>query len=173
MATKPVSTDRLSSSTVLIIALLIANLGLSSYIAFRPSPRPNAEFSKDAPTFAITELEANKAAETVVPLYNEKNISALYERFDPLAKVQFTKEQLAGQIEKLSTLIGGIESYAYSHATVAGIQGGRTYYSLHYKVRLKGGPFPFGELTLTVVRNADGLGIFGLFINGNTGQRGQ
>lgn len=167
------SNDNPSASTVLIIALLIANLGLSSYIAFHPPAAPIAETAKDAPTSAIATREANKLADAMVPLYNEKDISALYSRFDPLAKVQFTKEQLAEQIEKLSGVIGKIESYAYSHATIAGTQEGRTYYTLHYKVRLTGGPLPSGELTLTVVRNGEDLGLFGFFVNGSTTVRGQ
>jgi hypothetical protein len=165
--------DRTSPATVLIIALLVANLGLSAYTAFRPLPAPAAEPSKEAATSAIADAEAEKLAKAIVPLYNEKNLSALYDRFDQLAKVQFSQEQLTTQMEKLSTLIGHIEGFAYSHATVAGTQGGRTYYTLHYKVRLSGGPMPTGDMTLTVVRKAEGLGLFGFFINGRTDQQSQ
>ena len=76
-------------------------------------------------------------------------------------------------MEKLGTLVGRIEGCAYSHATVAGTEGGRTYYTLHYKVSLSGGPIPNGDLTITVTRNADGLGLFGFFINGSSNLRGQ
>jgi len=76
-------------------------------------------------------------------------------------------------MEKLAAVIGHIEGYAYSHATVAGAEGGRTYYTLHFKVSLSGGPFSTGDLTITAARNADGISLFGLFINGTTGQRSQ
>ncbi|MFI5335850.1 MAG: hypothetical protein ACHQ5A_03650 [Opitutales bacterium] len=167
------TTERTSTATVLIISLLIANIGLSTYTAFRPLPAPAGELSKEAATSAITDGEANKMAGAMVPLYNERNVSALYERFDQLAKVQFTKEQLTTQMEKLGTVIGRIDGYAYSHATVAGNQGGRTYYTLHYKVSLSGGPFPTGDLTITVARNAEGLSLFGFFINGTSGPQNQ
>ena len=38
------TTDRMSAATVLIIVLLIGNLGLSAYIAFRPIPVPAARW---------------------------------------------------------------------------------------------------------------------------------
>jgi hypothetical protein len=164
------SDNRPSTSTILIIALLVANLGLSAYTAFRPVPAPAVGLSKDEVTSAISSIEAIKLEEALVPLYNAKNVSALYERFDPLAKVQFTKEQIAAQMEKLSTFLGHIEGCAYSHATMAGTQGGRTYYTLHYKVSLSGGPIPNGDLTITVARNVEGLSLFGFFINGGTSQ---
>ncbi len=154
-----------------MIALLVANLGLSAYIAFRPSSVPTAAPAKDATTTAISEGEANKLADTLVPLYNQKDFSALYDRFDRLAQAQFTKTQLTEQIEKLGSLLGRIEKYAYSHATVAGAQSGRNFYTLHFKVSLSGGPIPNGDMTLTVARIGDGLGLFGFFVSGGTARR--
>jgi len=169
------TTDRLSAATVLIIVLLIANLGLTAYTAFRPTPAAVAATGKeattaaDAATAAVGKGDASQLAEIIVRLYNKKDLSMLYEQFDPLARVQFTKEQLSAQMEKFNTLIGRIESYAYSHATLAGNQDGRTYYTLHFKVSLSGGSFSVGNMTFTVVRNAEGLGLFGFFINGTSG----
>ena len=131
-------------------------------------PPPAAVPQKDVASSAIAKVEADKLSEVLIPLYNQKNVSSLYDQFDPLAKVQFTQIQLAQQIEKLGSVLGLIEGCAYSHAAVAGDQGGRTYYTLHYKVSLRGGPLPTGTMTLTVVRNADGLGLFGFFINGGS-----
>lgn len=165
--------DRIPAATVLIIALLIANLGLSSYIAFRPQTTSAVDASKESAAAEVDAQEADKLAESILPLYNQKNISALYERFDQLAKVQFTQEQLTAQIEKLHSLLGRIERCAYSHATVAGTQGGRIFYTLHYKVSLAGGPLPMGDMTLTVTRNAESLGLYGFFVNGSTGPRPQ
>jgi hypothetical protein len=167
------NSERTSVATILIIALLLANLGLSAFIAFRPAPVPTGQSPKDDATSAVSKSEANKMAAAMVPLYNEKNSTALYEQFDRLAKVQLPREQTIAQMEKLYPLIGRIEDYAYSHATVAGAQGGRTYYTLHYKVRLSNGSFPSGDMTITVVRNAEGLSMFGFFINGTTGQQSQ
>lgn len=156
-------------ANVLIITLLVANLGLSSYIAFRPSPVTNAGSSNKEVSTAIKEGEANKIAATVIALYNAKNTEALYEQFDPLAKAQFTRQQLDSQMEKLSSLLGRVENCAYSHATAAGNQNGRDYYVLHFKVGLSGGPFASGDLTLSVSRTTGGLGLFGFFLNGRSG----
>jgi hypothetical protein len=164
------TTERMSAATVLIIALLIGNLGLSAYIAFRPSPTPTAMPSKEIATPDIATDQAKKLSGALIPLYNQKDIPALYDLFDPVAKVQITRDQVAAQIEKLATILGRIEDCAYSHATVAGIQEGRTYYTLHYKVSLSGGQLRAGNMTLTVVRNPDGLGLFGFFLNGSSAQ---
>lgn len=162
------STDKIPATTVLIITLLVGNLGISAYIAFRPTP-PAAP-SKEAATSDITTDEAKKLSESLIPLYNQRNVTALYDRFDPLAKVQITKDQVAAQVEKLATLLGRVKDCAYSHATIAGAQGGRTYYTLHYKVSLSGGQLPTGTFTLTVARNANELGLFGFFIGGDSRQ---
>ncbi len=164
------STERISATTVLIIVLLVANLGLSTFIAFRRSNVVEERSAKEVTTSEIAEGEANKMGETMVALYNSRDVDALYRQFDPLAQVQFTKEHLAAQVEKLALVIGQIESYAYSHATAAGIQGGRKYYVLHYKVKLVGGTLPNGTMTISVSRKPDGLSIFGFFINGTTNQ---
>jgi hypothetical protein len=158
-----------SSTTILIIALLVANLGISAYTAFRPSLRSGTSPAERIATSEITKAQAEKIADTVIPVYNTKDSSALFDLFDPLAQIQFTKEDLATQIEKLSVLMGQIDSSAYSHATIAGNNDGRTYYTLHYKVRLTGGQIPTGEMTLNVVKNGTGLILYGFFIKGNTG----
>jgi hypothetical protein len=155
-----------STTNVLIIVLLVANLGLSAYTAFRPSPAPAVEGTKAKTTSAVGVAEADKIAESIVGLYNTKDTAALYDKFDQLAKVQITKQHFSSQMEKMVPLIGRIESFAYSHATSAGTQNGREYYILHYKVSLSGGPFSAADMTITVTRNADGLGLFGFFING-------
>ena len=143
------------------------------FIAFRPTPIPAVGSPNETTTSAVASNEADKMAAVLVPLYNKKNTAALYDQFDSLAKIQITKEQMTAQMGKLSTLIGRIDSYAYSHTTMAGTQGGRTFYTLHYKVRLSEGQLPTGDMTLTVTRNAGGLSLFGFFINGTTNQQGQ
>jgi hypothetical protein len=155
-------------ANVVIIMLLVANLGLSAYTAFRPLPATNAGSPDVAVTTAIKEQEANKIAATVIAEYNAKNIQALYELFDPLAKAQFTKQQFESQMEKLSSVLGHVDNCAYSHATSEGNHNGRDYYVLHYKVGLSGGPFSSGDLTISVSRTPNGLGLFGFFINGTS-----
>ena len=165
------NTEKASSTTILIIALLFANLGLSAYTAFRPSSKDgaNANSPKRVSTSEITKAQAEKLADTVIPVYNRKDTNALFALFDPLAQVQFTKEDLTTQIQKLVVLMGQVESSAYSHATVAGNDDGRTYYTLNYKVKLSGGQIPTGEMTITAAKSGTGLSLFGFFIKGNTG----
>lgn len=163
------NTEKASPAIYLIIALLVANLGLTAYIALRPLPRDEANSTESDSTSEITKAQAEKLASVVIPIYNRKDTNALFDLFDPLAQVQFTKEDLTTQIGKLTVLMGQIESSAYSHATVAGKNDGRTYYTLHYKVKLSGGQIPTGEMTITAAEGDSGLSLFGFFIKGVTG----
>lgn len=161
-----------SSFRYFVIALLTANLGLSIYIAFKPQTTANTEQDAGSSSSAISSKDATALADRIVPLYNANNENALYDQFDELAKVQISKEQLIEQLSKLGTIIGKIDSYVYSHAVTLGTEGGRTYYKLIYKVRLSGGPFSQGEMTLTVTTGEKGLGLYGLFVNGTSRQSG-
>lgn len=162
------ASGRLPISTTLIIVLLTINIGLTAYIAFGTRSGPSAVLSEKTTTNAISRAEADKLAAEIVPLFNAGDIPTLYARFDPLAKVQFTQEKLATDMEKLGKLLGSIKECAYSHAELAGKQGGRTYYFLYYEVRLSGGTFPTGELKVTVTRTDTGISLFGFFLNGKS-----
>lgn len=162
--------ERPSVATILIVVLLMANLGMTTFIAFRSPPSAGGASTQAETTSDVTVSEANKMGEAMVALYNSRNIDAIFNQFDPLAQVQFSKEQLATQVEKLVSVVGRIESHAYSHATAAGSQGGRKYYVLHYKVRMSGGTLPNCTMTITVSRKPEGLSLFGFFINGTTNQ---
>lgn len=150
-----------------IIALLVLNLGVTSYSVFRPvAPSQTKEESKKKPD--VSDAEANSLAAEVTRLYNSKDSTGLFNRFDSLAKAQLTQAQLSAQLDQLYPVMGTISDAAFSNSALAGSEGNRDYYNLNYKVRLTGGPFETGEMKLTVTRREGGLGLVGFFINGSS-----
>jgi hypothetical protein len=150
-----------------IIGLLLLNLGVTSYLVFKPSSSAVATESA-ASTSNVSEVEANKLAAEVTKLYNAKDDTALFNKFDSIAKAQLTQEQLTAQLSQLYPLMGTISDTAFSSAVLAGSDSGRDYYNLNYKVRLTGGPFNTGDMKLTVTRREGDLGLVGFFINGTS-----
>ncbi|PIQ36283.1 MAG: hypothetical protein COW59_13350 [Lysobacterales bacterium CG17_big_fil_post_rev_8_21_14_2_50_64_11] len=106
------------------------------------------------------------AAQAIATIYNRQDITALYAKFDQLARIQITQQQLSDQISRLHNLIGDVDEIAYSHAELAGTKDGRTFYNLHYKVTLVSGPFKQATLKLSVVKADAGYSLFGFFLNG-------
>jgi hypothetical protein len=150
-----------------IIALLLINVSITAYSVLRESPsarQPDSAESK----LHISDSQASDLAGDLVKLYNAKDSVALYQKFDSLAKAQLTQEQLTSQLTQLYPVLGTISDTAFSNAVMAGSDGGRDYYHLNYKVRLKGGPFTAGDMRLTVTPREGGFGIMGFYINGTS-----
>jgi len=165
------ASERSSIVDYVIIGLLLLNLGVTSYLVFRPS-QSDATTGSAETTIDVSEAEANSLAAEVTKLYNAEDNTGLFNKFDSLAKTQLTQEQLAGQLDQLYPVMGTISDAAFSSAVLAGSEDGRDYYNLNYKVRLTGGPFISGDMKLTVIRRDGGLGLVGFFING-TNQPGR
>ena len=161
------ATQRSPLIDVAIIALLLLNLGATSYIAFRPTESATATTMATKPA-DVSEVEALELAKLAMKLYNGQDSATFYEAFDGIAKAQLTQEQLAAQLDQLYPVIGSVSDAAFSSAVLAGNDGGREYYNLNYKVRLTGGPFSSGDMKLTVIRRDGQLGLVGFFINGTT-----
>ena len=150
----------------LLLLLVSANLALTAYVVLRPAPA-GATAAAVVDKSVISESNANALAKDVVALYNKSDPSALYAKLDNLARVQISQEQLTQQVQKLHSLLGDVTNYAYTNAEVAGTHDGKTFYNLNYNVALSGATFAHGTMKLTFVRNADGFGLVGIFINGS------
>ena len=163
------ASERSTAFNYVIVGLLVLNLGVTSYLAFRPGS--SSTTTEPAKTKVdVSESEASRLADEVVKLYNAKDNVGLFAKFDSLAKAQITQEQLTAQLNQLYPVMGTISDAAFSDAVLAGSDGGRDYYNLNYKVRLTGGPFISGDMKLTVTRREGGLGLVGFFINGTSRQ---
>ena len=146
--------------------LVSANLALTAYVALRPAAAGTAATAALGKS-VISESEANDLAKDVVALYNKSDPGALYAKLDNLARVQISQEQLTQQVQKLHSLLGDVTNYAYTNAELAGTHEGRTFYNLNYQVALSGAAFAHGTMKLTYVKNSDGYGLVGIFINGS------
>lgn len=163
-----------SNWPILLLTILVTiNIGLTSYVAFRPSVAVTTTPSAAVPDSVISEAEATSLAKDLIPLYNNQDVSGLYQRFDALARVQFSEKQLSEQLIKLVPSFGTVNDFAYSYANISGTDAGRTFYTLHYKVQLSGAAFEHGDLTLTVTKKDKGLALFGFFINSSTRSKNQ
>jgi hypothetical protein len=105
-------------------------------------------------------------AKTLIDRYNASDVNGVYAMFDDFAKAQFSQEQLAGQVKKLHSVLGSIGTYAFDRTELAGTDAGRTFYNIHYKAALSGGPFSHGALKITVVKRGSDLRLVGFFLNG-------
>ena len=156
-----------------LIFLVTINIGMTAYVAFRPSVVSVPEKSGAVAESVISQASAKDFANGIVSLYNQKDGSGLYAKFDDLARVQFSKEQLAEKLLKLHSLLGNVGEVAFSHAEIAGTNDGRTYYNLLYRVTLVGGQFAHGTMKLTVSQGPSGFSLYGFFLFGGEDQAAQ
>lgn len=155
-----------------VIALLLLNLGITSYTALR-STSPHSLSDASKAELNISEADANALAAEITKLYNAKDDVGLFNKFDSIAKAQLSKEKFKAELDQLYPLMGTISDSAFSSSVLAGSEEGRDYYNLNYKIKLTDGQFNSGDLKLTVTQRESGLGLVGFFINGTSHHGGK
>jgi hypothetical protein len=153
------SENKLAGLVYLLIALVCANLAISTYLLLRPAGGAAAEKT-------FPESQTRPIAQKMVALYNQKNAAQMYQMFDELVRVQLAEQTLVDQLDRLHSLLGSIEDHAYSHTQFASTQQGRDLYNVFYKARLKGGSIVTGELKLVVYEKKGELALVGFFLHG-------
>jgi hypothetical protein len=154
-----------------ILAILVLNLALTAALWLRTgvsspiSGEPVEDQAGLPPYLDATSRET--LASDLAQLYNSEEYQAFYDRFDPLAKIQFSEEDLREQLGQFRQLLGRIEASAYSHHESTR-HGDFHAYAIYYKVRLSDGAFPQGDLKVSVIDRGDRAGLFGFLINGTT-----
>jgi len=161
------ASDKAAIRDYAIIALLALNLGITTYATFWKSGSSPDTKEQSEPS-NISEVQALKLANEVLALYNSKDATGLYAKFDSVAKAQITQEQLTTQLENLYPVMGTPSSPAFVGSLLAGSDGGREYTNLNYKIKLSDGPFSSGDMKLTVTERDSGLTLVGFFINGTS-----
>lgn len=161
-------TDRRVLNTLyVLLVLVVINLGATFYFQLAKTTATAVNSSNDSANSAlISSKEATDYARTVVDLYNANNIHGLYLKFDDLARLKITEGELGEKLSKLQGMLGHVEDFAYSNATVAGKEGDRTYLVLNYKARLAGGSFNSGAVKLTVAIRDGHPSLLGFYITG-------
>lgn len=106
-------------------------------------------------------------ARRVVEPYNRNDPDGIYKAFDDIAKVSLKRDEFDKQLKSMYDLIGKIDTLAYESARKTQGQGGLDTYEVKYAVKLSGGRFSAGEMTLHVLDRGSDLGIYGFFVTGN------
>lgn len=153
-------------SLYIVISLLLINVAATGYLAFSIATNSQRQIASPAgAAYQVAKDKAQALAKAVIERYNANDVVGLYSQFDALARMQFTQDKLADSVQKLHSLAGNVDDFAYSHTEAAGKRDGKEFLTLHYKVRLSGGVSPSGEMKLTVIQEGDKLGLFGFFVN--------
>jgi len=161
------------SSRGILIAILVvcgANLlvgVLQTGLLLRPGTiAPPAAVDPFAGRFDSTAMAT--IARRVVEPYNHSDSNAVFNAFDDVAKVSLVRDEFERQLKAMYDLIGKIDTMAYESARKTQGQGGLDTYEVKYAVKLSGGRFRAGEMTLHVLDRGTDLGIYGFFVAGNT-----
>ena len=160
-----------SSRGVLIAILVvsIANLlvgALQTGLLLNQRAATTATESSNQLTAKFDAAVVAKVARRITEPYNRGDVDALYNAFDDIAKVQMPRAQFDAQIKSMVELIGKVDSTAYEGAQKLANEGGLDAYQLKYVVKLSGGRFNTGEMTVNVFDHTSDLGIYAFFING-------
>lgn len=162
------------SSRGILIAILIicvANLIVSTLqvgLLFRQSSGTVAAQAVDSLPTKFTDAELTRIAYQVTDPYNRHDMDALYEVFDDIFKMQLSKEKLEEQLGSTMELVGKVDSATYSGFKKLSGQDGIELYELNYVVKLSGGHFSIGTMTINIINRPQKVGIVGFFINGRT-----
>lgn len=161
------------SSRGLLVAILIVsgmNLLVAAVQVGLMLRQPTKAASEASPTLPkqFTDAELSNIAHRVTEPYNRGDMDALYDAFDDLAKNQLPRSKLEEQLGQVAGLVGKVDSAAYSGFQKLPSQGGLDMYQLNYVVKLSGGRFNSGVMTVSVVDRTQTIGIVGFFINGRT-----
>lgn len=150
----------------LAIALLVCNLALTGYLIYSQT-RASTVASGMQPTNVaqISPSDAEALASRLVTPYNKRDIEGVYAQFSTIARVQITKESIKASLDKLHSVVGRVDEYAYSHTENAGSQNGKQFVNVFYKVKLSGGPMSTGDLKITAAKDAESFAIYSFFLS--------
>jgi hypothetical protein len=148
----------------LLLALVLLNIGMTGYLIYNGNAHVPAG-EQAAMGEQVPKEQAMALAKKVVQRYNDKDLDGLYAEFSDVARMQFTKEKLRETVDKLHSVAGRVDDFAYSHSAIVGNQDGKQFKTLFFKLRLSGGSMPVGEMKITVAVDGKDLPLYGFFIN--------
>jgi hypothetical protein len=165
------SNDDRGTQTLAIAALIIAcaSLVVSLLIGGFLLLRTNGEHAADSalPQY-LSEKRLASIAESVVEPFNAGDFDALYSVFDPAARAQISADTLKKQLDSLRPSIGKIETASYIGWQKIPSPGTLPMYQLQYSLKLSGGNYGSGTLSVKVMDHGDHEGIIFFFVGGTT-----
>ena len=151
---------------IAILVVSVANLlvgVLQTGLMLKQPPATATESSFELPAKYDAVVLA-KVARRITEPFNRGDLDGLYNAFDEAAKLQMSRETFEVQVKALD-LFGKVEAASYETARKVQNEWGNTY-ELKYIVKLSGGRFNSGQMTVIVIDRASDLGIWGFNING-------
>jgi hypothetical protein len=148
-----------------LIALVALNVCMTGYLIYAKDSVRASAIELNPSQSDVSKEAALNIAKPMVDFFNQRDIDGLYQAFSELARVQVTKEKVRESVEKLYPITGTITEYVYSHAQASGVQDGKSFFVLFYKLRLQGGSMPIGELKITVAKDGEKYDVYGFFVS--------
>jgi hypothetical protein len=148
------------ASVSLILTLLLAGL-----VLFKSSGDRAAE--SVLPTY-LSEKALAGIAESIAEPFNAEDYEQLYSRFDPAARAQLSADTLRKQLGSLRAAIGKIDTSSFTGWQRIPAPGTLPLYQLQYALKLSGGDFASGTLSVKVMDHGDHAGIIWFFVGGTT-----
>jgi hypothetical protein len=165
------SNDDRGTQTLAIAALIIAcvSLVVSLLIGGFLLLKTNGEHAADLPLpHYLSEKRLAGIAESIVEPFNAGDFDALYSVFDPAARAQLSADTLKKQIDSLRPSIGKIETASYVGWQKIPSPGTLPMYQLQYSLKLSGGNYVSGTLSVKVMDHGDHEGVIWFFVGGTT-----
>ena len=152
-----------------VLVVTLVNLLLTGTLWFsaghRQQPQSDTPSTSDSLPSYLDEAGLANIASDLTHYYNAQDGEAFYAAMDDLAKVQLSLKDIQSELDRLPALVGKIEASAYSHYE-SSTYGSFPSYNLIYKVRLAGGPFEGGTLSVSVIDRGGRHGLIGFRVNG-------
>ena len=165
------SNENRDPQTLAIAALIVAcvSLVLSLLIAGFLLLKAGGEHAVDSalPQY-LSEKRLARIAESIVEPFDAGDFDALYSVFDPAARAQLSVDTLKKQLDPLRPSIGRIETASYMGWQKIPSPGTLPMYQLQYSLKLSGGNYVSGTLSVKVMDHGDHEGVIWFFVGGTT-----
>jgi hypothetical protein len=165
------NSDNRSTHSLAVAALvvgcvsLLLTLLLAGFLMIRSGGERAAETA--LPTY-LSEKALADIAESIAKPFNAEDFEALYGRFDPVARAQLSADTLKKQLGVLRPAIGKIDDSNFVGGQRIASPGTLPMYQLQYALKLSGGEYTGGTMTVKVMDHGDHAGIIWFFVGGTT-----
>jgi hypothetical protein len=165
------SNDDRGTQGLAIAALVVACLSLvvSLMIGGFLLLKTNSEHAADSslPQY-LSEKRLAGIAESIVGPFNAGDFDALYSVFDPAVRAQLSADTLKKQLDSLRPSIGKVETASYTGWQKIPSSGTLPMYQLQYSLKLSGGNYSSGTMSVKVMDHGDHEGVIFFFVGGTT-----
>jgi hypothetical protein len=154
----------IAAFTIACVSLVLSLL-IAGFLLLKTSGEHAAESA--LPQY-LSEKRLAGIAESIVEPFNAGDFDGLYSVFDPAVRAQLSAETVRKQVGSLRPSIGKIETASYVGWQKIPSPGTLPIYQLQYNLKLSGGDFVSGTLSVKVMDHGDHEGVIWLVVLGTT-----